>query len=293
MAILGLTLLLLTAAAVALLLAAGWRAASYRPDERDRLNMSFYHQRLRELEEDEAQGVVAERPDMVRELQQTLLTDIPAAASGPALARVASRWALLPSALVIVLIAGGFYLYTGGLAGVLAWQQARDEYPQLLQRVMTPDAAPPDRAELARLALGLRSDLQDHPQNLREWQLLGRIAMVLNSPSTARQAFQRATQLAPGNQDIQLDYLDALAQTGNPQDSKEASLLLGDLAKQRPNDVRVLSLTAFNAFQLQQYDRAIAAWQTMLTLLPADDRRVEMVKRSIEQAKSAQHPAGQ
>ncbi len=45
---------------------------------RDALNKAFYHHRLSELEEDEAQGVVDERPAHIQELQENLLTDIPA-----------------------------------------------------------------------------------------------------------------------------------------------------------------------------------------------------------------------
>ncbi|VTR48014.1 Cytochrome c-type biogenesis protein CcmH precursor [Serratia fonticola] len=50
-------------------------------------------------------------------------------------------------------------------------------------------------------------------------------------------------------------------------------------------NVRVLSLLAFNSFEQGDYQQAIGAWQVMLKLLPADDQRVAVIKRSIEQAK--------
>lgn len=48
-----------------------------RVTTRDELNKAIYRDRLSELAEDEAQGVIAERPELVKELQQNLLTDIP------------------------------------------------------------------------------------------------------------------------------------------------------------------------------------------------------------------------
>ncbi|MDU6079048.1 MAG: c-type cytochrome biogenesis protein CcmI, partial [Pantoea sp.] len=77
MSALWISIILLLAAASALFLGAGWRQRQASETDRDRLNTDFYHQRLRELEEDEAQGVIGERATMVSELQQTLLTDIP------------------------------------------------------------------------------------------------------------------------------------------------------------------------------------------------------------------------
>jgi len=62
--------------------------------------------------------------------------------------------------------------------------------------------------------------------------------------------------------------------------------LLKALLKRDHSDVRTLSLLAFNAFEQQQYNEAIGAWQVMLKLLPAGDRRITMIERSIEQAKT-------
>ena len=87
------------------------------PEDRDRLNTRFYHQRLQELEQDEEQGVVAERQVMIEELQQNLLSDVPdAQAAKP---EPLNRWVLLPGVVILVLISVGFYLKTGGLAQVL------------------------------------------------------------------------------------------------------------------------------------------------------------------------------
>ena len=278
------TLIILLVAASALFLSAGWRQRQASSGDRDRLNTDFYQQRLRELARDEEEGVVSERPEMVRELQQTLLTDVP----NERAARIhhSSRWVLLPGLIVLVLVSVGFYLKTGGLAQLAGWVSVQQEYPQLRARVMDPKAAPLTMEELARLQLGLRTSLQDDPQNLNDWTLLGRLGMVLNNATNASQAFERALQLAPNNLELQQDYAEVLTRSSDPQDNRQANVMLKDLLKRDHSNVRTLSLLAFNAFEQQQYDQAIGAWQVMLKLLPAGDKRISMIERSIEQAKT-------
>lgn len=278
------TLIILLVAASALFLSAGWRQRQATSGDRDRLNTDFYQQRLRELARDEEEGVVAERPEMVRELQQTLLTDVP----NEHAARIhnSSRWVLLPGLIVLILVSVGFYLKTGGLAQLAGWVSVQQEYPQLRARVMDPKAAPLTMEELARLQLGLRTSLQDDPQNLNDWTMLGRLGMVLNNATNASQAFERALQLAPNNLELQQDYAEVLTRSSDPQDNRQANVMLKDLLKRDHSNVRTLSLLAFNAFEQQQYDQAIGAWQVMLKLLPAGDKRITMIERSIEQAKT-------
>ncbi|MBZ6396530.1 MULTISPECIES: c-type cytochrome biogenesis protein CcmI [Pantoea] len=279
------TLLLLLLAACVLFLAAGWRQRQASAGDRDRLNQRFYHQRLSELAEDEEQGVVAERPVMERELQQTLLADIPPTQT--AQAHSSSRWILLPGLIVLLLVSLGTYLKVGGLAQLTGWMQVQQDYPALRARLMDPAAKPLTMEELAWLQLGLRSALQSQPDNLNDWTMLGRLGMVLNNASIASQAFERALQLAPNDPGLKQDYAEVLTRSSDPQDNRQAALLLHELLKADRHNLRTLGLLAFNAFEQQQYDQAIDAWQTLLTLLPANDERRVMIARSIEQAKTA------
>ena len=273
-------------AALLLFFAAGWRADRAPRIDRDTLNKTFYQQRLSELEQDEAQGVIAARQPLVQELQQTLLTDIPpSAAAKPAVPL--SRWTLLPGALLLIAVSLGCYLKTGGLPGLIAWQQVQQDYPALRARLLDPQAKPLTLEELARLGLGLRTALQQDGSRLHDWLILGRIGMVLNNRDTAMEAFQRALQLAPDNEEVKLSYAEVLTRSSEPQDNREAQAMLQAMQQREPTNLRLLSLVAFNAWQQQQYPQAIAAWQSMLAQLPPDDARVAQVQRSIQQAKSA------
>lgn len=278
------TLFLSLLAACTLFLAAGWRQRQASAGDRDRLNQRFYHQRIDELAQDEAQGVVAERPLMERELQQTLLADIPPAQTLQS--HSSRRLILLPGLIMLAAVSLGTYLKTGGLAQFTGWMQVQQAYPELRARLMDPGAKPLSMEELARLQLGLRTALQTEPDNLADWTMLGRLSMVLNNAEMASQAFEQALQLSPNDLALKQDYAEVLTRSSDPQDNRQALLLLQSLLKADPQNLRTLSLLAYNAYGQQHYDQAIDAWQTLLGLLPAGDSRHAMIARSIEKARS-------
>ncbi|STT48274.1 cytochrome c heme lyase subunit CcmH [Klebsiella pneumoniae] len=129
--------------------------------DRDALNRALYQSRLQELAQERGE----DNPALVVELQRTLLTDIPPQAQSGE--RPLRRWALLPGALLLVVLSLGLYLKTSDIGQVLLWQQAERHFPALLQQVKDPTAAPLRMDELAELRLGLRSHLQDTPERPR------------------------------------------------------------------------------------------------------------------------------
>ena len=66
---------------------------------------------------------------------------------------------------------------------VVEWQQVVQQTPQLMQRVMDPQGKPLSEEELFRLALGLRTRLQQYPADQLSWTMLGRLQLVLNNPA--------------------------------------------------------------------------------------------------------------
>ncbi len=268
--------------AVTLLLFYPWKGE--QTANRDRLNQAFYQARLRELEEDNPPDSPAVRAQMQTDLQQNLLDDIPEV-NAEACNREPGRWILIPGVVALIALSIGVYYKTGSSAQVVAWQQVADETPELLQRVMNPQAKPLNAEDLARLGLGLRTRLQSDPDNREGWSVLGRIGVVLNNATLSTQAFEKAYKLAPENPDVKLDYADVLARGGDEESREQAGRMLRALLKHSPDNLRALSLLAFNAFQQQQYPQAIEAWESMLRLSPQDDPRREAIAKSIEKAR--------
>ncbi|CNJ12625.1 c-type cytochrome biogenesis protein CcmI [Yersinia mollaretii] len=280
-----LIVIILLAVAGALLVIPALRKEVNSPaTTRDELNKAIYQDRLSELAEDEAQGVVDQQPELIQELQQNLLTDIPQQ-SDEAKSPI-NRWVLLPGVVILVVVAVGLYLKTGGLAQVQAWHQVEAQMPELRARVANERAEPLTMEEVARLGLGLRTSLQQDASNVNDWMMLGRVGMALNNATTATQAFAKAYQLAPDNEDVRLGYAEVLTRSNDPQDNQLATQMLRSMVGQDHTNLRAMSLLAFNAFEQGDFKQAIGAWEVMLKLLPAGDSRVEVIKRSIAQAKS-------
>ncbi|GLW37721.1 hypothetical protein Pcaca04_16570 [Pectobacterium carotovorum subsp. carotovorum] len=275
------TIIVLSLIALSALLLAPW--SSRGEYDRDAINQALYHDRLRELTADVVNE--QERAQLVEELQHTLLQDIPGGAK--AQQRPLNGWVLLPGVLLLVIVSLGVFWQTSAVNRVQELQQVVALTPDLMKRALDPDAEPLTIEEVARLGLGLRSQLETQPDNPQDWWMLGRIAGLLNNYDMSVQAFAKAFQLDPKNTDLALDYADLLSRSTNPRDSQRGGDMLRELMNSGSTNVRVLSLLAFNAYEAQRYQDAIDAWEMMLKLLPQNDTRRAVIERSVAQAKAS------
>lgn len=190
----------------------------------------------------------------------------------------------IPGIVVALAVGAVSYYQTGNYKQVKIWQQATAQTPALLERALDPKAEPLNEEEMTRLALGLRTRLQSDAGNIEGWIMLGRIGMVLGNASTATEAYANAYRLDPKNSDAALGYAEALTRSSDPEDNRRGGELLRQLVRSEHANVRVLSMYAFNAFEQQRFGEAVAAWEMMLKLLPANDTRRAVIERSIKQA---------
>ncbi|WP_370615832.1 cytochrome c-type biogenesis protein CcmH [Citrobacter portucalensis] len=190
----------------------------------------------------------------------------------------------VPGIVVALIVGAVSYYETGSYKQVQVWQQATAQATALLERALDPKADPLNEEDMTRLALGLRTRLQADPTNVEGWIMLGRIGMVLGNASTATEAYANAYRLDPKNSDAALGYAEALTRSSDPDDNRRGGELLRQLVRGEHANVRVLSMYAFNAFEQQRFGEAVAAWEMMLKLLPANDTRRAVIERSIKQA---------
>ncbi|UXI00550.1 c-type cytochrome biogenesis protein CcmI [Photobacterium sp. TY1-4] len=252
---------------------------------RDELNKAFFKDRVGELESEADEGLVSNREELVTELQQSLLDDVPAqseqrkAKSSPAI--------LIPGILILIGVSYGSYLTVGSLNKVDTWQQTVQKLPELSKRLMQGDnAAPLTDQEMDDLTLGLRTRLHETPDDATGWLLLGRIGMANRDADTAQGAMKRAYALDPNNPEVQLSYAQTLMMIGDPAQSEQARRLLKAVVKQDHANLRALSLLAFDAYERSDYEQAVSYWTMMKTLIGESDPRAQMLNRSIERAQA-------
>lgn len=250
---------------------------------RDELNKAFFKDRMDELKEESSEGLVENRDELVVELQQSLLDDVPANAEQTK--TKVSTTMLIPGLILLVGVSFGMYMKVGSLDKVQAWNDTVTRLPELSQRLMD-ESNPLSDQEMEDLTLALRTRLHSNPNDATGWLLLGRIGMANRDAETAQDAMNRAYRLDPTNPEVMLSFGQTLMMIGDPAQSERARVLLRSVLRVDHTNIRALSLLAFDAFESSDFQQAINYWSMMQQIIGADDPRAEMLDRSIARAQS-------
>ncbi|WP_421195007.1 c-type cytochrome biogenesis protein CcmI [Aeromonas enteropelogenes] len=270
-------LLVLTSLALVLPL---WRGEGRQSISRSALNKQLYRQRLLEIGEEREQGVLAEEPDSLIELQRSLLDDIPDVEQT---ARAGKSLIWIPGVLVLLIVSLGLYYKLGAWQEVARWQDASSRIGELSNRILVERNAEVTEQDLLDFTLALRTRLKDEPNDYRGWLLLGRLSLDGNDPEMAREALAHAYDLAPQKAMVAVPYAQALMMTG---DEAQADSLLKAAIAEEPGNIEAHSVYAFMALQKEDFQTALARWQAMLPLMEKGTPRYVMVERSMEYARA-------
>ena len=265
------------------------RSAHNDQQSRESLNKAFYQDRLQELEEEADEGLVTQKEEMTKELQQSLLDDVPQQRTVNESNSV-SVWITLVSVVIFCALTFGIYAVVGGVNDVKQWQITASQLPQLSQRMMADHEDPMTDQEMADMTLALRTQLQKTPDDGMGWLLLGRIALANRDILTAEGSMTKAYGLMPNDTDVQLGYAQSLMLTGDENKALRARELLHQVVREDHGNLQALSLLAFEAFERGAFEEAKGAWSTMLALLPEGDSRAGMLMRSIQKAEAQLNP---
>ena len=257
-----------------------WRGEGKQSISRSALNKQLYRQRLLEIGEEREQGVLAEEPDSLVELQRSLLDDIPDVEQT---ARGGKSLIWIPGVVVLVVVSLGLYYKLGSWQEVSRWQDASSRLGELSNRILVERDAQVTEQDLLDFTLALRTRLKAEPNDYRGWLLLGRLALDGNDPEMASEALERAYTLAPQKSLVAVPYAQALMMTG---DEAQADALLQAAIAQDPDNIEARSVYAFMALQKEDFQTALTRWQLMLPLMEKGTPRYVMVERSMEYARA-------
>lgn len=255
-----------------------WRGEGEQSISRSALNKQLYRQRLLEIGEEREQGILAEEPESLVELQRSLLDDIPDVEQS---ARGGKSLIWIPGVLVLVLVSLGLYYKLGAWQEVQRWQDASSRLGELSNRILVERDAQVTEQDLLDFMLALRTRLKDEPNDYRGWLLLGRLSLDGNDPDMAREALERAYDLAPQKTMVAVPYAQALMMTG---DDAQAAQLLSSAIALDPANIEARSVYAFMALQKEDFKTALMRWREMLPLMEKGSTRYAMVERSIDYA---------
>jgi len=247
------------------------------------VNISIYKNQLEELDIDLAAGDVSqEQYDKSRqEIERRLLEDTAAveqgeSSSGKGLGIATAVVTVVAVPLVSLLM----YDKLGSPDGI-------NPQLQMAQPATSPHGDESNiEQQIEMMVSNLAQRLQENPQDLEGWVMLGRSMSVLGRYEEAMMAYERAVQFAGDDAAVLTDYADSIAMaTGESLEGRPMELLLKALSID-PNNQKALWLAGTGLFERGDFAGAIEHWGHLRDMLPPGSEDIEVMHANIAEAES-------
>lgn len=272
-------LAIITIAVIAALLLPLFRHG-HRPDARQQSEIAIYRDQLAELEREVAAGLVgAEAAAATKlEIERKILAsgDRKDATTSPQVTAAASArmGAVIVVASLAPLAAFAIYFATG------APSEPAHPYSAEADRDTT---AAMTAAEMTVLVEKLAAHLQQAPNNVEGWKLLGRSYGALDRPADAANAYGRAFELTPTDMELAADFAESLTHAAaNGVMPQRARDLFAQANKADPAAPKPRYYLALAKGQAGQAREALAMLKSLEVDSPADAPWLPSVRARIE-----------
>ncbi len=261
------------------------REATAETDQ-DQLNLDVFRQQLVELDADMAAGKLerGQYQDARQDLERELLHDVkgqgaPAATSAPGTA----PFTALILALALPAFAVGLYLAIGHSAII----------PRLETAAVATASTPPDHgaggaqqaASLEVMVERLAAKMEENPNQLEGWLMLGRTYVALNQPDKGAAALARALSLAPQNPEVMINLAQALATAANGQLAGRPAELIAAALVIEPKQATGRWLNGLVAYQAGDFPLAVQRWEALALDLDAAGEDASELRQFIADAR--------
>lgn len=288
------------AAAVAAVLA--WPALRRRAQAPARLDydLAVFQDQLREVARDRERGLIDDKEaEAARtEIERRMLAAAgdsagdglrPASAApieeSPAADRKLTRSFVLLVAGLAPAAAFALYLFLGQ-PGVpdFPHAQRKDEVAAAQSRQAAAERLREQVPDLDNAIARLAQRLEQEPNDVVGWTMLGRSYGALGRFDDAARAWGRAHALSPADAEIALPYAEMLLQTDDARAPAEAARVLGPVLAAKPLDPRARYYVGLARAQGGDIQGAMQAWIDLAALSPADAPWLPVVMDQIGRA---------
>lgn len=169
------------------------------------------------------------------------------------------------------------YYYWGGFG---KWQ----EYIQHQEKQKQAEAMLKAIKNPQELIDKLRAKLDDSPESAKGWYLLGRLYAGQDEKQRAVDAFAKAYQFNPNEEQYAVNYAHSLWQLNNRQFTEQIKEIFNKLLKNNPNQPDALAMLAMDAYVSHAYEDAISYWHQLLKLAPAQSDEAQAIRKAIAKA---------
>lgn len=251
-------------------------------DDHRQRNIKIARQRLAELRQQLQDGVLdqVQFDEQYAELQLMLNDDLQASEAGKAPERQ-GRW-IIPILLVLLpMLSLLLYVSLGDI--------------NALSKVELQQTQVKAAENMAGMMDKLRQRLQQQPDDVEGWIMLGRSYGFLQQYQDAADAFARADKLKPDDVEIMLQYANNLAMASGGSMKGEPEQLIARVIEKAPDNANALWLAGMAMAEAGDFAKAKQYWQKLLQLLPPDAEGLSQVQQmlaAVDQELEKQRSAG-
>lgn len=257
--------------------------------ERQTANIAIYRDQMAELDADLSNDVLSKEQyeKSKQELQKRMLQDVNVSGTRSDTDASPSKARGLVTAVVIMLAipltAVSLYMTIGDTRGLLPQSQLANA-TQFHSENM--GGMSQGHAEIKSVVDNLVARLQDNPEDIEGWVMLGRTYAIMGQYQQASATYAKLVEMIPDNAQLLSDYADVLAMTNNGSLIGKPAELITQALSIDPEYPKALALAGTVEFEKENYEQAANYWQRLVALIPEDSQLATSVTSSIEQART-------
>jgi len=231
-------------------------------------NAKVYRDQIVDLDSEHESGHIsdAEWQQSRDELSMRLLEDTSAQDDPVAKQEKPALWTAVLVAVALPLAAMGMYMWVGE--------------PDALNPMAVQSSEKGDPAQLLQMAESLAQKLNDKPDNLQGWVMLGRTYRTLEKFDASVQAYDRALKLS-ADDDLKLERVEVLAMKSQGNFEGEPWNVIRDILQRDPQNYGALLMAGSASYSHEKYADALKYWQQARKPLAADNPDVPGLDEAI------------
>lgn len=240
----------------------------------DKLNAAIHRDQLRALEADLARGVISPQDfETTRdELQLRLLDDTESFEASPK-NKKAGFWSAKRTAVAVGLslpiLTLGLYLQLGTPAAIDLVARANGNEHQMQEMI--------DK---------LAARLKANPDDPKGWVMLARSYKAMGRFDEAKQAYDKAGDIADKDPDLLVDRAELTAILAGNQLAGKPEQMIQEALRLNPQHPMGLMLSGMAAYQNADYKTAVARWEKLLDMVSPDSQDAQQIQANIEDARA-------
>jgi cytochrome c-type biogenesis protein CcmH len=248
----------------------------------DDLNLAVFRQQVQELDSDLAAGELdrqhynAARRDLERELLSDVTGNGTGADSG------GGRWAAALLAIAIPAAAVSLYLYLGDSTLIPRLEATASGQAPAAHPNGPGGEMPPLEVMVQRLA----EKMEQNPENLDGWMMLGRTYFAIGQPERALYALEKAYGLEPEDPNVLVAYAEAVSANNDSELAGRPAELIQSALKIDPEHSSARWLEGLVSFQASEYVQASEQWSALLATFEPQSEEAAELRRYIVEART-------